>query len=819
VKLQSKIISLLVPLTVLPLLALGWVAYAQLRTTSEQKTLNQISMLLSQINAHVESKINTAVANVELFSNHNLVNKYVLTTDAEERYNLVQTPLLRQFIRYQDAYPDYYEIRILLPNGYEDVRWTRKHMENATEEEASTPYFRALSQADEDIFTAFVRNPDNQQPALLVSKRMTLSNPSVDAIDSKPKLRGYLVLTISLDFIDEQLENHPIGREGNLFVTNTNGEILLHSVDQQVGTQFPATLLTQLKPHLNKNAMITADFQERRMLFEGVQPHRDIFLVASLPDDELHEASQTLGTKVLLITLATIVITLTLLLAALEFLVLRPLSTLSNAAQEIGRGNLNVDVTVTSKDEIGALATSFDEMGKNLRRSNEQIRYLAYHDSLTGLPNRRLFQEYLSRALAHANRNNESFALLFLDIDNFKRVNDTLGHDVGDTLLKRVADILAINLRREDYIAHIELDAAKELVARLGGDEFIILLPGLKDNFEPGSVANRIMQSLAEPIIIDNHELFVSASIGITVYPTDGDTVGELIKNSDVAMYHAKEKGKNNYQYYSDSMNAAALQRLAMETKLRKALNQEDLELYYQPQVDPHTGEIVGVEALLRWNDPDIGVVSPSNFIALAEDTGLIIPIGEWALQEACRQNKAWQDANLPQISVSVNASSIQLGRQNLRIHVEQSLRQSGLAPEHLDVEITETAIMVVPDEAVTTLNEIHELGVNISLDDFGTGYSSLSYLRRFPIHKLKIDRSFIKEIEANEDDAAIISAIISLAHTLKLRVVAEGVENEHQLDLLRSMKCDITQGYLFSYPLPAAEITKLLEKRTLKIA
>jgi diguanylate cyclase (GGDEF)-like protein len=431
-----------------------------------------------------------------------------------------------------------------------------------------------------------------------------------------------------------------------------------------------------------------------------------------------------------------------------------------------------------------------------------------------------MFQEYLNHVIAHAERNQREFALLFLDVDDFKRINDTLGHETGDRLLQEVTGRLADCLRDADYVARMGgLDEPDEFLARLGGDEFIILLPDINDRHAPGHLAHRLIEALSQPFFLSDHEFYVSASIGITLYPSDGRQGHELVKNADIAMYHAKEHGKNNYQYYLESMNVLAHERLSLESKLRRALENNELCLHYQPQVDAVSGQIVGVEALLRWFDADQGLIPPDTFIPVAENSGLILGIGEWVIREACRQSKAWQTAGLGDIVVSVNISGVQFARQNVPELIAAALREHNLPPAYLETEITESVIMAQPDRAIQQLAAIKSLGVGIALDDFGTGYSSFSYLHRFPIDTLKIDRSFVSDICHKTEHAEIVAAIIAMSHILKLRVVAEGIEDQAQLQLLADRACDVIQGYLFSQPIPAEQMAQLLAKRTLKIA
>jgi diguanylate cyclase (GGDEF)-like protein len=415
--------------------------------------------------------------------------------------------------------------------------------------------------------------------------------------------------------------------------------------------------------------------------------------------------------------------------------------------------------------------------------------------------------------IALARREQNKMAVLFLDLDNFKRVNDTLGHHVGDQLLKEMAARLSSILRAADFVYQEEYQGTSEVLARLGGDEFIILLPKVNDSHAAAKVASRILEIMKEPFRFDGHELYNGASIGITLFPNDGTEVNDLIKRADIAMYHAKEQGRNNFQFYSDSYNLATSEQLSLESRLRRALDNDEFELYYQPQVQAETGKIVGLEALLRWNDPEHGIITPDNFIPIAEDSGLILPIGEWVLYQACRQSRAWKDAGLPPVFVSVNVSGIQLQRQELASIVDQVLSETGLEPDLLELEVTETTLMKVKQKVIDDLEAMKQKGLTISLDDFGTGYSSLNRLRELPIGKLKIDRSFVQGMISDPQDAAIVSAILFIARSLGLKTTAEGVETPEQAVRLAGDNCDYLQGYLLSRPVPAADVAELLKK------
>jgi diguanylate cyclase (GGDEF)-like protein/PAS domain S-box-containing protein len=443
------------------------------------------------------------------------------------------------------------------------------------------------------------------------------------------------------------------------------------------------------------------------------------------------------------------------------------------------------------------------------RQSEDKIRYLAFYDGLTGLPNRTFYKELLMRALAVAQRRGKPLATLFIDLDSFKRINDTLGHSDGDRLLQAVAKRLGLCVRASDSVARPEEDVTASTVSRLGGDEFIVLLNDLSAANDAALVARRILEDLSAPFMLSGHEVVISASIGISLYPLDGEDPETLLKNADIAMYQAKQQGKNNFQFYSPAMNKTTLERLTLESDLRKALERQEFVLYYQPKVDSSTRRISGVEALLRWKHATRGLVAPAEFIPLAEETGLIVPIGEWVLRTACAQNKAWQAAGFTPIPMAVNLSNLQFNQKDLLKSVINILKTTGMDPRYLELEITESTIMQYPDKAIAVLRELKKVGIRISIDDFGTGYSSLNYLRRLPLDCLKIDRSFIMNIITNSDDAAITMAVVTMAHSLKLNVVAEGVETEEQFAYLRGLGSDEAQGYLISRPVPAEEFTR----------
>jgi diguanylate cyclase (GGDEF)-like protein/PAS domain S-box-containing protein len=448
------------------------------------------------------------------------------------------------------------------------------------------------------------------------------------------------------------------------------------------------------------------------------------------------------------------------------------------------------------------------------KRSEREIHRLAYYDSLTGLPNRVLFKDRVTHAIAHARRYQYHLALLFLDLDRFKVINDTLGHNIGDQLLKHVAERLSESIRHSDSIGRsADSDQAHQL-ARLGGDEFTVLLTNLQDVQDASKVAKRILQALARPFMVGGHEIFVTVSVGIAIFPADGDSVDVLLKNSDTAMYHAKEQGRNNFQYYSNAMNAEANERLMLEGEVRHATEREEFVVYYQPQIDLRSGCIVGAEALVRWQHPQRGLLGPGEFLQAASDTGMIRAIDEWVLRTACRQSRTWQQRGLAVPSMSINVSNSLFHGTTLLKAVEDALADTGLPPDRLELELTESIAMRNVDTSITLLQRLKTMGVHLAIDDFGTGYSSLSCLQRLPVNRVKIDQSFVRELLSRVQPVPIVRAIIAMAHSLQLKVLAEGVEHDTQRTILMAEGCDQAQGYLYGRPMPAAEFEALLSVR-----
>ena len=462
---------------------------------------------------------------------------------------------------------------------------------------------------------------------------------------------------------------------------------------------------------------------------------------------------------------------------------------------------INIDVLRNNHEQITHYVTTFSDISER-KEAEERIRFLAQHDILTGLPNRALFTSELTQAIANAKRQHHQLALFFIDLDHFKNINDSLGHHFGDLLLQEIAERLKSRLK--------DMDA----ICRQGGDEFILMLQDITSPDDVAHIAERLIEVLSTPVLLDSHEIAISASIGIALYPEDGDNGETLVKNADAAMYHAKQSGRDQYRFFVKALNDTVHERLTIESGLRKALERKEFELYYQPQINLVSGEMIGVEALIRWHHPEFGMVPPVRFIPIAEDSGLIIPIGDWVLNEACRQAVAWQQAGLTELTMAVNLSAVQFRRGDVEKSINNALQASGLNPALLELELTESILIQDTEKMLATVQRLKSLGVKLSIDDFGTGYSSLSYLKRFNVDKLKIDQSFIRNMVNDPSDAAIVHAIIQMARSLNLKTIAEGVEEQSMLEALQLHQCHEAQGYYFARPMPADELARYAATR-----
>lgn len=812
-QLKSKLLALLLPLLIVPLLLLAWIVSVQLRGFSEARAEHEVIALLTQMSQHNQETLDTAVANIGLFASSGQLHTYLLAESEADRYQLLQPSLLRLFSGYQAAYPDYYEIRILLPDGYEDTRSAPTAPANLTEEESGSALWPHLVSSGDEVLVRFQENPDNGRFSLYIGKPVRLKNYSSDPVLARPLLRGYLVLTVDLSHFIDHVAAGKVGESGYLFAVDDKGIIRAHPDDQRVGDRLPAALFARLQQSALAGTPAAVTLGDDPLYLRGTRLDPGLWLFCGVPQAEFYAVGKRMAGVVAGITLLTVLLTSVLVFAFTNAVFIKPVQALRDAARKIGQGNLRVDVRTHADDEIGELANAFREMGENLHQSQEQIRFHAYHDNLTGLPNRFRFHEHLEEAVKRARHYDEILGVLFADVDGFKRVNDTLGHHAGDELLRQISARVHRVVRQDDLIGPpVEPDSSLNVVSRIGGDEFVVLANQMASSIEASKIAQRIIDAVGRPYIIMGQEIYVGISIGIALYPDDGLDANVLLKSADTAMFHAKVAGKNNFQFFDQKMNAVAINQLSLEADLHRAMKREELFLVYQPKIDLCSGRTVGVETLLRWNHPDQGMIPPAVFIPIAEQTGLINALGDWILRNAFRQVRAWRGTVASELVVSINISGHQIANPNFAANVRQLLEATDVPRRCLDFELTETSIMRMELHVDAAFREIHDLGISISLDDFGTGYSSLSHLRRFPIDYLKIDRSFVEDALNNPDDEAIVSAIISMAQNLGLQVVAEGVETPEQGAMLTAKGCQYAQGYYYGKPMSPDDILRRME-------
>ena len=804
-KLQAKILFILAPIVIIPLLLVGWLTYSEITTNTRQHALKTLEVLSEETSKNLKIRIEETEGVARILTNSKLLDKFIQSSNIYEKYNVLMPNLVEIFKHYIYVYPEIVTIRIRNVSG--------SNVLNVPEDgEISIKDLKIDTTSLHTDTTSFIYQ-DDRHPLFIRTIKLYYHN---DTTAHKKSLFGYLDIISSMSTIDSVIEKSFKEEYGVIFFTDKFGNVLRQASDIGLSESSELPEIQHIINEENGLPPQKIEFLGHTSYIQGLKVHQNLYMLSLLTHQQIIENSKSYFLRMASIVGICIFLFAIVGFLSLKYMLIKPLQQLGTVAQDIGQGNLGFTLEIENNDELGELSKSLKEMSRNLRQSNEQIRYFAYHDSLTKLPNRLMFGEYLGHALAHARRHHQALALMYLDLDDFKVINDTLGHQAGDEVLQELSSRLSDCIRAEDYLGRTSSTkrSETETVARLGGDEFIIFLPDINSPYEAATVANRVLESLSIPFHIENRELYVSASIGITTYPKDGKDAETLIRNADMAMYHAKEQGKNAYSYYQDSMNIAAFERLNLQNEMRQALARNEFILHYQPQVDLNTGKILSVEALIRWQHPEKGLISPDRFIPIAEQSELIVSIGEWVLQEACHQLKKWHDAGYTDLCVSVNASASQLHRHDLKEVIQDVLQANELPAKSLEIELTETTISNSEEIVFETLTAIKSLGVCIAMDDFGTGYSSLSYLSKLPIDKIKVDRSFVKDITSETTHAPIISAILAMAHSLDLPVTAEGVELQAQIDFLRDRGCGLIQGFLISHPVTAEEISRLLEEK-----
>lgn len=733
-----------------------------------------------------------------------------------------------------NLHPEYFQIRLIGNADYgrervrvdRDVSGLKVLTPDQMQEKAQYPYvYETLQLQPGEVYLSPINiNHEIGAHQGLNKPTLRIATPIESA---EGVVGGLIVINVDLEGMFKLLQAD-LSKSMSLYLTNQEGDFLIHPDREQVfgfdrgrriliQQSFPATveLFRDNKDNLVTNLsefgaqwQSSASTQQPEMaaVFAKVRlgklaPNRFLVLGLAIPLESIYAGTMQLGRNIVHILIGFSLLAI-LVAMITSRAISRPLNMMVNAIKRFSNDHEMGHLPVQRKDEIGVLARAFSEMQRLLRSHLEDLHHLAQHDNLTDLPNRLLLFDRMSHAIARAQRNNTQLALIFIDLDRFKDINDSLGHIAGDRVIKSVALNLAKLLRAEDTIA------------RLGGDEFVVMMETIHSSQEVANIAQKLLSQLQQPICLESRDLYVGASMGISLYPQDGADAETLLRNADAAMYRSKDEGRNMFHFYTEDMTARALARVHLESEIRQALEYGGFVPYYQPQIELKTGKIIGVEALARWHHIDGRLIMPGKFIELAEDTGLIELIGTQILESACRQMKQWYDAGLNPGRVAVNLSGKQLRKHDLPAKVFAILEKTQCSPHWLELEVIESFFMDRAEDAIAILEQIRASGIELAIDDFGTGYSSLSYLKHLPIAKLKIDRSFISNVPQDEDDNAITRAIIALAKSLELRVIAEGVETAQQRRFLIAEGCDEAQGFYYSQAIPAAEMHTMLEQQ-----
>jgi diguanylate cyclase (GGDEF)-like protein len=809
----------------------GYYAYTQSRALLIKSAEDKL-LTATQVMAHrFTDSLSAIAADVKLVASLPGVQDMASPAGHPEKISSGKAQLERVMSGLLASHPEYFQIRLIgaRDHGKELVRVDRDVdgikiiSGDELQEKGHFRYvYNALRQRAGEFYVSPINlNHERGAHQGLDQPTLRIAAP-VQASDGTTF--GIVVINVDLDRMFSMMRTD-IPRDIQVLLTNGDGDYLIHpDASKTFGFDHGRRVLIQdemgatkriLEGHENAvvlEAPSLAAPQDAsvgafvRVPFGSLSEQRFVMMGLLTPLQNVLVESHALGVEIVqmivFFSLLAVIVSL-----VLSRVLAHPLNLMAKAVSQFAAGKPIADLPVHRNDEIGYLARSFQSMASSLtvhvgelQDKQSHLDYLAHHDPLTDLPNRLLLLDRLSQAVNKAARNHGQLAVLFIDLDRFKNINDSVGHFVGDQVLKMAANRLSQCIRHEDT------------VSRLGGDEFTILVEESHTPEDVVIVAQKVMVAIEQPFVVEGHDFYLSCSIGISMYPQNGRDAEELLRNADAAMYKAKDQGRNNFQFYTEDMTERALQHVRMEASLRRAIEQHEFVVYYQPQIDLATERIVGLEALVRWQHPELGLIPPAEFIPLAEETGLIVTLGEWVLNTACTQARAWYDAGLNPGRVAVNLSGKQLHTDEIVSVVKKALGQTGCEAAWLELEVSENFYMREAEQSIAILRQIQALGVELAIDDFGTGYSSLAYLKQLPISKLKIDRSFVKDIAHDADDEAIARAVIALGRSMKLRVIAEGVETEEQLRFLKREGCDEIQGYLYSRPLPADQATAMLE-------
>ena len=833
VRLQRRFLSAIVPAIALALLALGGLAYDQLRRGAQDELSNRMLLALERIEQQALGWTYATETNVDLVASATAIEDYFALGEDEREGGAVSVPVHALFDKLRRTVPEYREIRLLSRNGHEELRVAEPGLINRSEEEGGTPWFDAVGlNWALAIHTDVMPHPDDGEIMLMVAKPVRHRSVRPDGKLGPAVLEGYLSVAANLDFLRAEMRRFATVPGAWMALLDADGHVLTVSDSGSADVAGRIAVLAGPGDGRDSPTVSEVELDGRRSLVAKRRVFDDLRLVAVVPEEALDAGAGALAARVAGVTVAAIVLSSLLFLALLRSVVLGPINRLRRSAVAIGRGQLDTPIVALRDDEIGELASAFGEMTSRLAESmsalhgsHAKIERLAYRDSLSGLPNRRALLDLVEASVVAAARRRGRLAVMFLDLDDFKRLNDSEGHAAGDRLLCEVADRLrACTGMPEDAPAPMSSsppdasragpvpdDPTANRVARVGGDEFVVLLGDVDGPGEARTVARDILSALAEPVAFDGRARTVGTSIGIALYPDDASDVDGLLTCADTAMYAAKQAGRNTWRVYERAMREEIDARVALEAELREALARGALELHYQPQLRAATGAIAGMEALVRWPHPERGRIGPDQFVPIAEETGLIGPLGEWVLDEACRQWRCWHDEGIAPERIAVNVSLRQFALGDIVVGVASALERHGLPASALEVEITESCVMEGAENVVRTLEAVRATGVHVAMDDFGTGHSSLGALASLPIDTLKIDRCFVSGVEPGSANDRIVTAILELGAGLGLGIVAEGVETAAELDYLAARGCQVVQGYHLGRPMAAAEASAWL--------
>lgn len=803
-RLLLKILGILIPLVMLPVLGVGLLAYDSLQTVASAQARGQLRQIGTLMNQAANSTTERGLDTLEVFVSDSELREFLVArmTHPDAVPSSAVDDKLQAF---QRAYPEYTALLLFLPDGRLAAARDTGTLNPITDTERTALLANLATHGHPDGPSGSISLADDfnrSHPHMFLTRHIGMDN--VLATGQAASVVSSFDATAVIRLLDSTATSNGI----RYILRNADGRLLLADPLSQDAHWLPG-VLNQHRNTAGSGLSLISDIDNVAFLSRHDELLAGLSLITLKPLDELTRASQELTMRIALVTVIMALLACGILYVTVTRLVTRPLQTLAAATRAIAEGHLELALNLPQKDEVGDLGRALTEMGRRLKQSTEQIEELAYFDSLTGLPNKVSFFDGVQALIGSAATNNSAVALMFFDLDNFKTINESLGHQMGDELLNQVGKRLRECVRTGDIIEssqNLQRHTGSAILARLGGDEFTLALANIQDTQQASKVAIRILAKLAMPFHLGDSEVFVGASIGIATYPHDGGTAEQLLKHADIAMYEAKSRGKNNFQFFDQRMNDPINERLALESAMRVALDNKELMLFYQPKVPVGDQRHFEFEALLRWKHPQKGFVSPAVFIPIAEETGLIQQISEWVFDEACRQARRWLDQGFHDVRVSVNLSPVQMNYGNPVGTVSACLRVHDLPARCLEVEITESGLMRNEQLATSTLKLLKDSGIRIALDDFGTGYSSLAYLRRFPIDVLKIDRAFIRDVESDPTSVKVLDAVFSLAKSLQLDIVAEGVETQHQRDMLAQRHCDYIQGFFHAKPSPPDE-------------